>query len=103
MTDNHAYNTPADGTTNWDEPLNENFQLMETDVEVRDVEANRSNYTPHDGAKYVATDTGDVYLGDGSSWNQLGTIGTIEGNVYVQSSEPANPSPNDIWIDTSNL
>lgn len=52
------------------------------DVEVRDTKANRSNYTPVSGGKYFATDTGDIYLGDGSSWNHLGTVGG--GEITVQ-------------------
>lgn len=103
MTDNHQYNTPAAGTTNWDEPLNENFRKMEVDVEVRGPDADRGNYTPHSGAKYLAVDTGAVYLGDGTDWNRVGNIATVEGDVYIQDTEPANPSENDLWIDTSDL
>jgi hypothetical protein len=76
MTDNHQYETPAAGTLDWDEPLNRNFERIDTDVEVRDTDASRSNYLPKAGGKYLATDTGNVYLGDGSSWNQIGTIGS---------------------------
>ncbi|GGO01018.1 hypothetical protein [Haloarcula pellucida] len=75
MTDNHQYETPAAGTLDWDEPLNRNFERIDTDVEIRDVDANRSNYVAKAGAKFLATDTGDVYIGDGGSWSQLGTIG----------------------------
>ncbi|MFB6105947.1 MAG: hypothetical protein ABEJ70_03145 [Halobacteriaceae archaeon] len=74
MTQNHQYNTPSEGTLNWDVPLNANFAALDTDVELRDVAANRTNYTPKDGAKFLATDTGTVYIGDGSSWNALGSL-----------------------------
>lgn len=70
MTTNHGYNTPAEGATNWDVPLNENFRRMDTDVEIRDLAQNRSEYEPKDGALYRATDTGTVYLGDGAAWNE---------------------------------
>jgi len=60
---NHNYNTPAAGTTNWHEPLNENFQRLDADVEMRDVAANRSEYEPKKNAKFLATDTGVVYVG----------------------------------------
>ncbi|TQQ82248.1 hypothetical protein [Halonotius roseus] len=75
MTDNHQYETPAAGTLDWDEPLNRNFERIDTDVEIRDTDASRANYVAKAGAKFLATDTGNVYLGDGGSWSQLGTIG----------------------------
>lgn len=101
MTGNHGYETPAAGTTNWDEPLNRNFVRLETDVEVRDTDASRSNYTPHDGAKFLATDTGSVYVGDGSSWQHLGDVVVLGGDLYVRS-DPPNAVTNDLWVDTSN-
>ena len=84
MTDNHQYETPAEGSLNWDEPLNRNFERIDTDVEIRDTDASRGNYVAKTGAKFLATDTGNVYIGDGGAWNQLGTIGaggsTVEGD-----------------------
>lgn len=65
---NHEYNTPSAGTSDWHVPLNENFEKLDTDVEIRDENANRGQYEPKDGALFRATDTGDVYLGDGSNW-----------------------------------
>lgn len=100
MTSNHDYNTPDRGTQNWDAPINDNFERLDAEVEIRDVESNRSNYDPKDGAKYVSTDTKAVYLGDGTQWNYLATLGGIEGRIFVQSTEP-NGSEGDIWIDTS--
>jgi len=101
MTDNHGYNKPSEGTIDWHVPLNENFEQMERDIEIRDVKANRGDYHPDMGAKFLATDTGDIYLGDGSNWQPIGTIARLDGNIYVQSSKPADPSENDVWIDTS--
>jgi len=68
------YNTPEKGTENWHQPLNENFEALAVDVEIRDTDANRSDHEPTDGAKYLAVDTGTVYLGDGSEWQSIGTI-----------------------------
>jgi len=101
MTNNHNYNTPEAGTTNWDVPLNDNFRRLDTDVEIRDTDANKSEHQPKAGSKFLATDTGAVYLGDGSEWQAIGNITRVDGDIYVQSSEPSNPSENDIWIDTS--
>jgi hypothetical protein len=67
-TPNHQYNTPAEGTTNWHIPLNENFENLDLDVEIRDAEANKEDYDPKQGAKFEATDSGAVYYGNGTSW-----------------------------------
>lgn len=79
MTKNHNFTTPKQGAQNWHVPINENFQKLDTDVEIRDSDSNRGNYQPRDGAKFLATDTGRVYLGNGSKWNLLGTIGSDSG------------------------
>ncbi|MDX1746469.1 MAG: hypothetical protein R3324_11075, partial [Halobacteriales archaeon] len=69
-TDNHGYNAPERGTENWDVPLNENFAALDAEMEVRDVEANRGNYTPKAGAKFLSIDTGIVSIGDGTEWQE---------------------------------
>lgn len=97
MTDNHNYNTPTEGTLNWDVPLNENFNQLDTDVEIRDVDGNKSSYTPTAGAKFLATDTGTVYVGDGTNWQELGSLT----NVSVGTTAPSDPSEGDLWVDTS--
>lgn len=74
MTENHGYHTPDRGAVNWHVPLNENFERIDADVEVRDSEANLDQYRPSAGAKFLATDTGNVYLGDGQRWQQLGSV-----------------------------
>jgi len=97
MTTNHDYATPPEGTLDWHVPLNENFERLDTDVEIRDVDANRSTYDPAVGAKFLATDTGAVYLGDGSAWQELGSLTS----VTVGATEPTDPKEGDLWIDTS--
>jgi hypothetical protein len=87
MTENHDYNTPSQGTTNWHVPVNANWEALDTDIEVRDTDANKSNYTPKDGAKYLATDTGVVYLGDGSSWNEAPISGSNPNAAEVYASD----------------
>jgi len=101
MTDNHNYNTPAEGSTDWHTPLNDNFTNLDSDVEIRDVESNLSDYSPKANAKFFATDSGRVFVGDGTDWNPVGKIPQIPGDVYVQSTEPTNPNEDDLWIDTS--
>lgn len=69
---NDRYNTPAEGVLDWHIPLNENFDALDRDVEIRDIEANLENYEPTAGSKYFATDSGATYSGDGSRWNLVG-------------------------------
>jgi hypothetical protein len=71
---NQRYNTPSEGTLDWHVPLNENFKRLDRDVEIRDLDSNKSNYEPEAGAKFLATDTGTVYTGDGTSWNLVGYV-----------------------------
>jgi hypothetical protein len=68
MTENHDYRTPRKGTPNWHVPLNDNFERLDTDVEIRDLRENRGEYTPKEGAKFLATDTDEVFIGDGERW-----------------------------------
>ncbi|WP_254820883.1 hypothetical protein [Haloglomus halophilum] len=91
-TPNHGYNVPDEGAQNWHEPLNENFEQYDTDIEIRDEEANRSNYDPKAGAKFLATDTENVYIGDGSNWQSLATSG------LSPSFDELNPSNNFLGI-----
>ena len=74
------YNQPEKGTVDWHNPLNENFARLDTDIEIRDVDSNRGQYSPKNRAKFLATDTGSVYTGDGSSWNKLGEITNSNGS-----------------------
>lgn len=87
MTGNHDYNTPSKGTTDWHISLNSNFEALDTDIEIRDQKSALGNYKPKDGAKFLATDTGDIYLGDGSNWNAVGSISgdETETAVYVKN------------------
>jgi hypothetical protein len=100
MTTNHSYDTPEPGTLDWHIPLNSNFEKLDTDVEIRDADANKSAYEPKANAKFFATDTKKVYVGDGSAWTHVGDVAKLPGDVYVQSTEPSNPVDGDIWIQT---
>ena len=67
-TPNHSYNTPEEGESDWHTPLNDNFEALELDVEIRDEDSEKDTYDPEEGAKFLATDTGVVYEGDGDEW-----------------------------------
>lgn len=94
-TTNHNYNVPNKGDTDWHKPLNENWLSFEVDIEIRDQASNRSNYAPHNGAKFLATDTEEVFLGDGANWNRLSTTGRSP------SLDEINPSNNFLGIGRS--
>lgn len=72
-TPNHNYNVPNRGDQNWHQPLNDNIKQHDTDIEIRDQAHTMSDYEPKDGAKFLATDTGNVFVGDGAEWNLLNT------------------------------
>ncbi|MFP8890304.1 tail fiber domain-containing protein [Natrialbaceae archaeon A-CW2] len=84
MANNHDYNTPEQGAQDWHVPLNENFDQLDVDVELRDVAEERESYEPKDGAKFLETDTGIVYEGDGSSWNPILAMGTFDEDGTLQ-------------------
>ena len=68
MTDNHQFTTQTKGAQDWHIPLNETIEELDREVPVRDAESNLNDYTPKEEALFIATDTGAVYSGDGSSW-----------------------------------
>jgi hypothetical protein len=96
MTENHDLNAPTEGSTDWHVPLNENFSKLDGLVEIRDSEANRTDYTPRDGAKFYSTDTGRVYLGDGSSWQEAAHAL----RPPQRSSDPESPQLGALWYRT---
>ena len=71
-TDNHELQLFSDSEEPWEH--RSDFEHLDTAVEIRDIDSERSNYDPKDGALFLATDTGEVYLGDGSSWSQIGSV-----------------------------
>jgi hypothetical protein len=97
-TPNHEYEIPDPGSDDWHVPLNSNIEAFDTDVEVRDTKSNQSNYDPKAGAKFVATDTEEVFVGDGSAWKKLSTTGknprfqaaTVDGPLTVNDAVTAD-------------
>lgn len=79
---NHRYNVPEQGTLDWHIPLNENFERLDRDVEFRDLDTNKSDYEPALGAKFLATDSGATYTGDGDSWNLVGYVTRAGGGDF---------------------
>ena len=70
-TENHEYNVPEEGAQDWGELLNDNFKALEVDVELRDEgrpQEGDNNYETTEGAKYLDTETGFIYVSDGDDW-----------------------------------
>mgnify|MGYP006270240781 CR=1 FL=1 len=105
MTSNHDYNTPAEGTVDWDVPLNENFRQIDTDAEIRDLDENIGQYSPKDGSKFLAVDTGTRYLGDGSEWVEAPSQDVTEAIAPTVSGDPSDARDGAVWYreDTDEL
>lgn len=73
-TPNHGYATPEPGQEDWHVPLNENFEAIDRGVPVVDEDGAKDQYDPAERTVYIAMDTGVVYVGNGSQWNQLGRL-----------------------------
>lgn len=115
-TDNHELNKYTSGEENWTH--SPDMQTIEERLTVRDTEANRSNYTPHAGARFIATDTGAIYDGDGGSWNladrkvsQVRTATIVDdddGTTYdvgaaLTGGGTVSDDPDYLWADDSIL
>lgn len=66
-TDNHDYQLFENNEEPWEHRTD--FSALDIDIEIRDTESNLNDYTPKDGAMFRATDTGAIYLGNGSDWS----------------------------------
>lgn len=65
-TQNHDFQLFGDDEKPWEH--RSDFENLDTKLEIRDSDANKTNYTPKSGAKFVATDTGNRYRGTGTTW-----------------------------------
>jgi hypothetical protein len=90
MTDNHNYEEPEPGMSEWHVPINENFDRLDSDVEIRDVEGNLEDYAPKDGAKFYSTDTEQVYISSEGEWQQVSSSGKAPTFDTVRSKQINN-------------
>lgn len=107
------YNQPSLGAVDWHIPLNSNFSDLGVDVEYRGLFENMSSIvgTPDEGKKFFATDTGEIYIGDGSEMvgptlpeyftehaadtDLHGGTGSVETNTAVADGEETYSSVQD--------
>jgi hypothetical protein len=97
MTTNHGYETPEKGTLDWHLPLNRNFTRLDTDIEIRDSESELGQYVPKNGAKFLATDTGARYLGNGTEWIEAPAQPIEQFVIPKHEDRPASPREGQIW------
>jgi len=109
-TPNHGYNVPNEGQEDWHVPLNENFEQFDADIEIRDVSSNRDQYEPKEGAKFLDTDTGEMFVGTGSQWTPIQTTGnqpTLEelkiGGGRLIELETGFEQKGRIWTETGDM
>lgn len=74
MDGNHDLGVPDAGRDDWSDPIDANFERLDTAVPIRDTADARDEYDPGDGAKFFATDTGVLSVGDGESWQTIGDL-----------------------------
>lgn len=101
MTENHQYNTPTEGATDWHIPLNTNFEKLDRDVEIRDQESQLDSYQPKEGAKFFAVDTGHTFVGDGSSWSRTPTSTLSVNDAFrlpVKGDDPDSAQEGQLWF-----
>jgi hypothetical protein len=96
-TENHGLEIPSKGTLDWDRPLNENFQQIDTGIEMRDTEANIDQYAPKQGAKFLAIDTGARYIGDGNQWTTLPVQNPTNFVAQSVTTDPDNAVSGTVW------
>lgn len=84
------YTEPAKGSSDWDVPLNNNFQQLDIDVEHRGTtDPDTAGISPENGAKFLDTSTGEIYTADGTSWTLQWDLGAIGSGGSGGSVDPS--------------
>ena len=76
MTENHNYRATTRHAADWRTVFNEDIDRLDTDIEIRDIESNLDSYSPKRGAKFLALDTENEFVGEGDRWRALPSSGT---------------------------
>ena len=99
-TQNHGYEVPEAGDRGWHEPLNSNIVQHDTDIEIRDTAGSLDTYEPTAGAKFFATDSGVIYVGDGDSWNEAKILADYEdGTATLATADEVMLDGADLEVD----
>lgn len=101
MTKNHDYNTPDEGVSDWHVPLNTNFEQLDTDIEIRDIESQLESYQPKEGAKFFAVDTGGIFVGDGETWSRTPVTSLSVSDSFrlpTTETDPDSSESGQLWF-----
>jgi hypothetical protein len=105
-TPNHSYNRPDKGAEDWDTPINTNFENLDTDIEIRDTGGpteGQNSYDPSNGAKYLDTDSGIVYTGDGSTWTATHAVARFTPKAGGVGSIALGDASNTVGTNAGNI
>jgi hypothetical protein len=98
FTENHNLEKPDEGESPWTDAHHDLVDNVEVVAEIRDAESALDTYNPKRDALFRSTDTGAVYLGDGTEWNlidieadaiQVSTLNVSSGTI---SQTPSSSS-----------
>ena len=92
-----------DYESEWGDILNDSgWSQLEQLLVARDVESNRTEYESYDNAIFWATDTGAVYVGDGSEWSlRDAEFASLALSSLVISGDITTDTGDTIWDSTT--
>lgn len=93
----HGWTVPTEGDENYEDTFDDFFVDLDTNGELRDVESNLQNYSPKSGAKFVATDTENRYIGDGSTWNKVASSGKNPNFESIKAGSLTDTQDDQAW------
>ena len=98
LTDNHEFDVFEHGAEIWE--YNREFEYLDKILTIRDEESEIWQYVPFEGARFIATDTGTMYDGDGFTWSeahrQLHTL-RVTGALHIPELDH-DPDEGSLWI-----
>jgi hypothetical protein len=83
QTDFHNWEYPVSGDTNYQNIFSRLFREIDRDTIIVDENSVVDTYEPKNDALFLANNTYELFIADGSSWNFVGTIGQGDGGDPV--------------------
>lgn len=84
-----GFSRPVEGTY-WGDDWDYNFDILEHFLTVRDLQGNIGDYTPNSNRLFLATGTGRISVGNGTTWDAIPTTG--ENPQFNSASVSSAPS-----------
>jgi len=105
-TDNHNFARPdvtvddLEGT--WGDVINQDItDILEERVPIVDTAAARPNYEPYSDAVFIASDSGQVSLGNGTGWDFRGVV--PNDSDVLDAIDGASITPSDVTTDSATV